>query len=91
MLDDRFRDAGLLYRARPLYFAAFVSCHNELVIFTGLIGSSSAVNGGMRQSAPAKAPAPNPAYLPFRLPIAAQLCPSLHFSPARTTQTAVHE
>ena len=50
------------------FFAIYGSFHTELYIFTGLLGLSMSVNGGMRQPAPAKAPAPNPAYLPFRLP-----------------------
>ena len=53
------------------FFLVFGSFQNDLVIFTGIIGLSAAVNGGMRQ--PAKAPAVNPAYLPFRLPKAAKV------------------
>ena len=57
------------FTVRVIYFfAVFGSFHTELTIFTGLIGLSISVNGGMRRPAPAKAPAPNPAYLPFRLP-----------------------
>jgi O-antigen ligase len=57
------------FTVRVIYFfAIFGSFHTELTIFTGLIGLSISVNGGMRRSAPAQAPAPNPAYLPFRLP-----------------------
>jgi len=57
------------FTVRVIYFfAVFGSFHTELAIFTGLIGLSIAVNGGMRRPVPAKAPAPNPAYLPFRLP-----------------------
>jgi O-antigen ligase len=57
------------FTVRVIYFfTVFGSFHTELAIFTGLIGLSIAINGGMRQPAPAKAPAPNPAYLPFRLP-----------------------
>jgi O-antigen ligase len=50
------------------FFVIFGSFHTELTIFTGLIGLSVSLNGGMCRPAPAKAPAPNPAYLPFRLP-----------------------
>jgi hypothetical protein len=50
------------------YFVIFGSFHSELTLFTGLIGLSVSLNGGMRRPAPSKAPAPNPAYLPFRLP-----------------------
>lgn len=50
------------------FFVIFGSFHTELPLFTGLIGLSISLNGGMRRPAPAKAPAPNPAYLPFRLP-----------------------
>lgn len=50
------------------FFVIFGSFHTELPLFTGLIGLSVSVNGGMRRPAPGKAPAPNPAYLPFRLP-----------------------
>ncbi len=57
------------FTVRIIYFmAVFGSFHTELVVFTGLIGLSISVNGGMRRPALAKAPAPNPAYLPFRLP-----------------------
>jgi hypothetical protein len=57
------------FTVRVIYFfAVYGSFQTDLSIFTGLIGLSIAVNGGMRQPAPAKAPAPNPAYLPFRLP-----------------------
>jgi O-Antigen ligase len=50
------------------FFVIFGALHSELTVFTGLIGLSVAINGGMRRPAPARAPAPNPAYLPFRLP-----------------------
>jgi hypothetical protein len=49
------------------FFAIYGSFQNDLVIFTGIVGLSCALNGGIRR--PATAPAkPNPAYLPFRLP-----------------------
>ncbi len=69
--DYRRINAFLLayFTVRVIYFfVIFGSFHTELTIFTGLIGLSISVNGGMRRPAPAKAPAPNPAYLPFRLP-----------------------
>jgi hypothetical protein len=49
------------------FFVAYGSFQNDLAIFTGILGLSCALNGGMRRpvTAPAK---PNPAYLPFRLP-----------------------
>ncbi|MEI2722443.1 MAG: O-antigen ligase family protein [Verrucomicrobiota bacterium] len=50
------------------FFVIFGSFHTELTIFTGLIGLSISLNGGMCRPAPAHALAPNPAYLPFRLP-----------------------
>jgi len=54
---------------RIFYFMAiFGSFQNDLALFTGLIALSISLNGGMRRPSPAKAPAPNPAYLPFRLP-----------------------
>ena len=57
------------FTVRVIYFIAiFGSFQTELTIFTGLIGLSISVNGGMCRPAPAKASAPNPAYLPFRLP-----------------------
>jgi len=57
------------FTVRVLYFLAiFGSLHTELTMFTGLIGLSISINGGMRRPAPAKAPAPNPAYQPFRPP-----------------------
>ncbi len=57
------------FTVRVIYFfGVFGSFQGELAIFTGLIGLSIAVNGGMRRPAPARAPVPNPAYLPFRLP-----------------------
>jgi len=48
------------------FFLIFGSFQNDLMIFTGLVGLSAAVNGGMSQ--PVKKVAVNPAYLPFRLP-----------------------
>ncbi len=57
------------FTVRVIYFLViFGSFHTELNLFTGLIGLSVSVNGGMRRPAPAKAPATNRAYLPFRLP-----------------------
>lgn len=53
------------------FFAVYGSFQNDLVIFTGLLGLSASINGGMRQ--PAKATAVNPAYLPFRLPKTAKV------------------
>jgi hypothetical protein len=49
------------------FFVAYGSFQNDLAIFTGMVGLSCALNGGVRRpvTAPAK---PNPAYLPFRLP-----------------------
>lgn len=57
------------FTVRVIYFlAVFGSLHTEMTMFTGLIGLSISVNGGMRRPTSAKVPAPNPAYLPFRLP-----------------------
>jgi O-antigen ligase len=56
-----------------LFFIIFGSFHTELTVFAGLVGLSVAVNGGMRRPVPVMAPAPNPAYLPFRLPKAAKV------------------
>jgi hypothetical protein len=53
------------------FFLVYGSFQNDLVVFTGLIGLSAAINGGMRQ--PAKATVTNPAYLPFRLPKVAKV------------------
>lgn len=52
------------------FFLVYGSFQNELMVFTGLIGLSVTINGGRSQ--PAKTPAPNPAYMPFRLPKAAK-------------------
>ena len=44
------------FTVRVIYFfVIFGSFHTELTIFTGLIGLSISVNGGMRRPAPAKA------------------------------------
>jgi O-antigen ligase len=49
------------------FFVIYGSFQNDLAVFTGIVGLSCALNGGVRR--PATAPAkPNPAYLPFRLP-----------------------
>lgn len=53
------------------FFAVYGSFQNDLVIFTGLLGLSASINGGMRQPAKA-ATTTNPAFLPFRLPKAAK-------------------
>jgi hypothetical protein len=53
------------------FFLVFGSFQNELMIYTGLVGLSAAINGGSRQ--PAKKVVTNPAYLPFRLPKAAKV------------------
>ncbi len=53
---------------KTLFFlVVYGSFQNDLMVFTGLIGLSCSINGGMRQLEK-PAPAPNPAYLPFRLP-----------------------
>jgi len=49
------------------FFLVFGSFQTDLAMFTGMIGLSVTINGGMRR--PEKSAAkPNPAYLPFRLP-----------------------
>jgi hypothetical protein len=56
------------FAVRAIYFFSIRIVPSRPCDLQGLSGFSVAVNGGMRQPAPAKAPAPNPAYLPFRLP-----------------------
>ncbi|HEX5220572.1 MAG TPA: hypothetical protein VFZ59_13460 [Verrucomicrobiae bacterium] len=56
-----------------LFLFVYGSFQNDLALFTGIVGLSAAINGGMRQ--PEKKTSvtkPNPAYLPFRLPKAAK-------------------
>jgi len=70
--DPQLRQANTFLLAYFLtkaifFFLVFGSFQNDLVIFTGMIGLSVTINGGMRR--PEKSTAkPNPAYLPFRLP-----------------------
>jgi O-antigen ligase len=60
----------LAYFATRTVFFLFVygSFQNDLALFTGVVGLSAAVNGGMRQPEKNIVPKTNPAYLPFRLP-----------------------
>lgn len=52
--------------ARTLYFCfVFGSFYGELAVFTGLIGLSVSINGGMRKPAPA--PIEKPAFTQFKL------------------------
>jgi O-antigen ligase len=54
-----------------IFFVIFGSLYVELTVFVGLVGLGLAVNGVVKRPAPAPK-APNPAYLPFRLPKAAR-------------------
>lgn len=54
------------------FMLVYGSFQNDLMIFTGLVALSVTINGGMRQPE-AKVTAPNPAYMPFRLPKTAKV------------------
>ena len=54
-----------------IFFAVFGSLYSELMIFVGIVGLGLSVNGVVRRPVPATAP--NPAYLPFRLPKTAKV------------------
>jgi hypothetical protein len=53
------------------FFLVFGSFQSDLMVFTGLVGLSASINGGMSQ--PIKKVVTNPAYLPFRLPKVAKV------------------
>ena len=56
-----------LFTMKVLWFlAAYGSFQNDLAVFTGIVGLSAAINGGMCKPTPSVKP--NPAYQPFRLP-----------------------
>lgn len=54
------------------FFLVYGSFQTELMIFTGMVGLSASLNGGMRRPQKAGVTQTNPAYLPFRLPKAAK-------------------
>jgi hypothetical protein len=59
------------FLAKVVFFLlVYGSFQTDLPVFTGLVALCVTINGGLCQ--PAKAPAPNPAYIPFRLPKAAR-------------------
>lgn len=74
--DPQYRQVNSFLLAYFLTKATFFlliygSFQNDLMVFTGLVGLSASINGGMSQ--PVKKVVANPAYLPFRLPRAAKV------------------
>lgn len=55
------------------FLLVYGSFQNDLMVFTGLVGLSASINGGMGQPVKKAVTNPNPAYLPFRLPRAAKV------------------
>lgn len=49
-----------------MFFVIYGSFHTELAIYTGVVGLSVSINGGVRRSA--MAPKPQPGLIPLRLP-----------------------